>query len=181
MQKPRQSIRQAVIISPIIMFTLFSFGWAQGRVSKLKDQPALQAAENLITIKITSFDNRLMTLTQPAGEMLTIGKDNEFLGITPRIVDDKVILEFSHISKISNNNSIIGEHITSLGSMDMSSNLPQASFISSIASIQLIGISQTPKAPGAETNRAGCCLICEDGQQTCAKCVELYCGACGCN
>jgi hypothetical protein len=185
MLKPRRALRRTVVISLLVLFALFSLGLAQKRTFNSNQQVIILASDRIITISLKMSDNRVITVSQYDGQMIRTGpKGGEMLGITPRILDNgSVTLDFSRITKIIRRNAVVGEAITSVGSMELNSDLPQYTPISLISTIQLMSILKEVNETRVGIYRLGqcpCCVTC-DGEETCGMSVELSCGKCTCN
>lgn len=179
MQK-RRTCRHAAMISLLVVLTLFSFVSAQNKASSNSgQQPVITESPNLITLHLKLSNNRTITVTQYDGEMITTGPANDLLGITPRLLDTgSVALDFFHITEFTKAGLVVGKNVANIGSMELNNNLPQSTPINRIFSIELVNISKGGK--DVEMNlRDYCCVTCNN-EQTCARCVEMYCGQCGC-
>jgi len=185
MQKHRQALRRAALISPLVLFALFSFALAHKKAFDSKQQIAIPKSDREITISLKMTDNRVITISQYDGEMIRTGpKGGEMLGIIPRILDNgSVTLDFFRVTKIIKRNAAIGEAITSIGSMELNTTLPQSTPINLISSIQLISISKSAEVSGVRAyslQQCPCCVTC-GGEESCGLSVQLDCGSCRCN
>lgn len=184
MMKLYQALRRAVLVSPLVLFCLLSLALAENRISDLtRDKPA-HISDRLIALSLTTYDNRVMTVSQYDGEMITAGaKDQEMLGIIPRIHDDSSItLEFFRVSKIIRKNTIVGEAIDGVGSMELKTMLPQSTPINLISAIELIsvsGLAEGSKVRPYNLQTCPCCVTC-DGWEVCGLSVRMSCGSCSC-
>jgi hypothetical protein len=182
MQMRRNPLYRTGLISPLILLTLCSFALAYKTTLDPKQQIAMPASNKEITISLKMADKRKITVSEYDGEMIRTGqKEGTMLGITPWLLDDgSVKLDFFQIVKIKKDELIIGESITSLGSMKLNGSFPQLTPISQISTIQLVAIAK-PKE-GAEAKlyvSCPCCVTCHD-ETTCGLSVVLDCGNCNC-
>lgn len=185
MKKLGQALRRAVLISPLVLFCLLSLALAEKKASDSNQHPPKQASDRLITIRLTMSDNRVILVSQYDNEMITTGpQDGEKLGITPSILDSgAVVLDFSRVTKIIKKGAVVGASTTGIGSVELNSTLPQATPISLVSSIELIGISKMMEGTAIRISlreECPCCVSC-GGQQTCGAGVNLSCGSCYCN
>lgn len=181
MQQRRQAVRTAALVSPLVLLALFSFAPAQDIAFASKQQTAILASDKEITISLKMSDDRVIIVSQYVGEMIRTGpKEGDVLGIIPRIQDDGSIkLDFFRVAKIIKRDEVVGEAITSVGSMELNTTLPQSTPINLISSIQLVSISKLAEESDVRRNsqQAGCCVTC-GGEQTCGLSVQVECGSC---
>ena len=178
-----QALRRAVLVSPLLLFCLLSLALAENRVSdSIRDTPA-HTSDRLIALSLTTYDNRVMTVSQYDGEMIITGpKEQEMLGIIPHIHDDSsVTLEFFRVAKVIRKNTIVGEAITGIGSMVLNTTLPQSTPISLISAVELISVSGLPEVSKVRPYnlQCPCCVTC-DGWEVCGLSVQMSCGNCSC-
>jgi hypothetical protein len=182
MQKRRFPLYRTGLISPLILLTLCSFALAHKIIPASNQQIAMPASNKEITISLKMADKRMITVSEYEGEMIRTGqKEGKMLGITPWLLNDgSVKLDFFEIIKIKKNEVIIGESITSLGSMKLNGSFPQSTSISQISTIQLVAVAKAKE--GAEARlyvSCPCCVTC-NGETTCGISVQLDCGSCNC-
>jgi hypothetical protein len=184
MQNCRKCLYRAIVISPLILFVLYSLAFAHKRPLNPDPQIVPTArGDQEITLSIRTSDDRIVTVSQYPGEMIRTGpRGGEMLGITPFLMDDgSVRLEFSQINKIIKRKAIIGESITSLGSMELHSSLPMSPRLNRISTIQLVQVSKSMEQSVTPQNggECPCCVTC-DGEETCGISVQASCGSCRC-
>lgn len=184
MMKLYQALRRAMLVSPLVLFCFLSLALAEKRtLDSTRDTPAY-ISDRSIALRLTTYDNRVITVSQYDGEMITTGpKEQEMLGIIPRIHDDSsVTLEFFRVVKIIRKNTIVGDAVTGVGSMELKTTLPQSTSISLISTIELIsvsGLAEVSKVRPYNNQPCPCCVTC-DGWEVCAVSVQMWCGSCSC-
>lgn len=175
---PYQALRNAVLVSSLVLFCLLPLALAEKRTSDSKQPTPGHPSDRLIAISLTMYDNRKITVSQYDGEMITTGpKEGKLLGITPRLSDTGlVVLEFSSITKIVKKGAVIGGSVASLGTMDLNSGVSQAAPINLISSVQLIGVSEDSAVRIQTRPTCPCCVTC-GGHETCGVNVVVDCGS----
>ena len=185
MYKPRQALRRAAVISPLVLFVLISIALAQ-QIASSTNPVAVGASGKIVTLSLLLPNGREIIVSQLDGEMLRTGpKGGETLGITPAVLDnDAVKLYFFRVTKITKKNTVIGEKITNIGSVDIDNALPQASPVAFIAGIRLLSVTrgiQESRIRIESLPRCPCCLTC-DNVETCGSGVVVPdCGSCMCS
>ncbi|SRR6266404_2067184 len=186
MQQRPHALRTAALTSPLVLFALLSFVFGEIRSFDSSKQADPRASGREITISLKMADSREITVSQYDGEMIRTGpKGGDMLGITPRLRDDgSITLEFFRVVKIIRKHLIVGEDITSMGSMEVNTTLAQSAPVELVSSVQLLGISRPPEESGVRVEDVGadgcpCCITC-DGYETCGMSVQASCGQCKC-
>lgn len=189
MEKIWRSSRRAAFVSPFVLFCLLTLALAPKGESDSNQQP-IKTSTRLVTISLTTADNRVILASQHEGEMITTGPDEgDKLGITPHILNNgSVVLEFFCVTRFMKKNGVVGGTTVGVGSLELDSTLPQAIPVNlnsriQLSSIQLIDQLKATEDSDVRIFRAEpcpCCVSC-GGFQTCGAGVILSCGNCSCD
>jgi len=180
MQNPRRALRRAAVTSLFVMFVFFSLVFAQNKVAYDTQPIAILASNRMATIRLRVSDKNLISASQFSGQMIRVQRDEEIFGITPQLGDggdDSIMLELFRIIKIKKAGLVIGEKITYIGNVELKDSNPQPMPLGFISSVQLINVVEATNNLIAQPLSLGCCVKC-GGVQTCAPCVEMWCGSC---
>jgi len=176
-------LRTAALVSPFLLFALFSFALARDFPITSGSDLTQARSHREITIKLTLPNERTITVSQYDGQMIRTGREGEeIIGIMPRVLEDgSVALEFFRIWKIMRRNSVIGESVASAGSITFDGTTPQAAPIDRVSTVQLISVSKPSemRITDSEYGQCPCCVTC-NGEETCGLAVNLQCGSCRC-